>query len=143
MKKVTCLLCALLVVTSVVSACGGKKNETQAESIAPKTTASAPAPENSDTPASSVPEEHSQGSKNPSVPNKPVVSENKEIVIDSNAPKVFVVSDMADLSYHLEGCSTLSGKDINELPWEVVKTIGLWQCATCNPPRYEDYKNAQ
>lgn len=72
----------------------------------------------------------------------PEVSENKEVVTSDKTPKIFVEEEIKGMTYHLEGCEVLNGKTKNEVSWEFVQTIGLWQCPECNPPRYENYTNA-
>lgn len=66
----------------------------------------------------------------------PAPSSNETVVTDDEAPKVYWLMDTA---YHLENCEELSGLTPQEVPWAVVKEIGLRQCPRCNPPRYEGY----
>ena len=77
----------------------------------------------------------------------PAVSENKEVVTNDQAPKVFIMQNGENeedgLTYHLESCPLLEGKEAQEMSWEIVQMIGYWQCPTCNPPRYENYTNAE
>ncbi len=158
MKKLVSLSLTILLAIGLFSACGcAKKDDNAQGSAAPSQSAasdaaqspeSAPsestAPENgSDSkPDSSAPAENTDAA-----PELPAVSENKEVVQESNAPKVLMIknaeSNIDKLTYHLEGCKLLKGKETNEVSWEYIKTVGFWQCPECNPPRYEDYANAQ
>ncbi|MBQ9914814.1 MAG: hypothetical protein IJO50_01590 [Clostridia bacterium] len=65
---------------------------------------------------------------------KPKPATNEQVVSDDKAPKVYWAMDTY---YHLANCSAGSGAQ--EVSWEMVKEIGLRQCPTCNPPRYENY----
>ncbi len=135
MKKVLYLVFGLIVVLTF-TACGCEKNTDVKESATPTVSADAPAP----TETIEAPEQNAQ----PSNSKTPAISENKDVALENTAPKVFVIMpDIEDLSYHLEGCANLKGKNYTEMSWEAVQTIGLWQCPACNPPRYEGYKNAQ
>lgn len=128
MKKVLYLVFGLIVVLTF-TACGGEKNTDVKESATPTVSTQTPAPAQTGDPSNSK---------------TPAISENKDVALENTAPKVFVIiPDMEDLSYHLEGCANLTGKNYREMPWEIVQSIGLWQCPVCNPPRYEGYKNAQ
>lgn len=77
----------------------------------------------------------------------PAVSENKEVAKADQAPKVFVLQNSENgtdnITYHLESCPLLEGKEAQEMSWELVQMVGYWQCPTCNPPRYENYTNAK
>lgn len=142
MKNVLYLVFGLIV-TLTFSACGCAKNTDVKESAAPTVAADASAPtENIETPESNIDKKHEESTQT-SDSKTPAISENKDVVSESTAPKVFVLFDLSDLSYHLEGCANLTGKEYREMPWETVQTIGLWQCPVCNPPRYEGYQNAQ
>lgn len=128
MKKVLYLVFGLIVVLTF-TACGDEKNSDAKESATPTVSTQTPAP---------IETSESSNSKTPAI------SENKDVALENTAPKVFVLMpDIKDLSYHLEGCANLKGKNHMEMSWESVQSIGLWQCPTCNPPRYEGYKNAQ
>ncbi len=134
MKKVLYIVFGLIV-TLTFTACGCAKNTDANKSATPTVSTDAPAP----TETIETPEQNAQTSNSKT----PAISENKDVITESTAPKVFVRSYMEDLSYHLEGCANLAGKDCMEISWDVVQTIGLWQCPVCNPPRYEGYQNAQ
>ncbi len=67
-------------------------------------------------------------------------SNNKEVVTEEKAPKVYWAMDIA---YHLENCKALAGANPQEVPWSLVKEIGLRQCPECNPPRYEGYVESE
>lgn len=135
MKKIVSIILALMVVFAVV-ACGNKKNTDKSA----EPTASATAP----TESIESPQSNTDVNTIVSDPKKPQVSENKTVVSKNAAPKVYVIMpDMGDMSYHLENCANLAGKETKEMAWDVVQMIGLWQCPVCNPPRYENYKNAQ
>ncbi|MBR4874298.1 MAG: hypothetical protein IKU87_00540 [Clostridia bacterium] len=77
----------------------------------------------------------------------PEISENKEVVSSAHAPEIFMLidadSESARMVYHLKDCPEIAGEDATEVSWEYVQLIGFWQCPKCNPPRYEDYKNAE
>ncbi len=60
----------------------------------------------------------------------------EEVVTKENAPEVFWAKD---ITYHLKGCSELEGKEVVQIPWEMVEQIMLRQCPVCNPPKYENY----
>ena len=77
---------------------------------------------------------------------KPAVSENKEVITNAaDAPEVvFIMGEeggVEEMCYHLKDCKAIKGKNAQDVTWEFVKTIGLWQCPECNPPRYEGYAN--
>ncbi len=74
------------------------------------------------------------GEKTAAPTQKPKPATNEEVVSDDKAPKVYWAMDTY---YHLANCSAGSGAQ--EVSWEMVKEIGLRQCPTCNPPRYENY----
>lgn len=86
-------------------------------------------------------------SEDESLDSLPEVSENKEVVSSGDAPQIYMLidadSEISRMVYHLEGCPEISGEDATEVSWEYVQLIGFWQCPKCNPPRYEDYKNAE
>ena len=70
-------------------------------------------------------------------------SPNKTVATEEDAPKIFWKSDIA---YHLENCPTLKEGVVfegHEIPWSMVKEIGLRQCPVCNPPRYKGYVEAE
>lgn len=68
------------------------------------------------------------------------LSTNTEVVTEEKAPKVFWTMD---ITYHVENCKTLADAESQEVPWSLVKEIGLRQCPECNPPRYEGYVAAE
>lgn len=37
-------------------------------------------------------------------------------------------SNVDKLTYHLENCKLLEGKETNEVSWEYIKMVGFWQC---------------
>lgn len=146
MKKLLALSMAIILAFGLLSGCGCSKNGGEApvaptEEGAPQGGASeegTPADGNSaDGGAQSTPTDVEL----------PAVSENKEVVKKEDAPKVVMIknpeSNVDSLTYHLEGCKTLEGKEAQDVSWEMVQMVGFWQCPECNPPRYEDYKNAQ
>ena len=110
MKRISLLLLAAIL-TVGLSGCGKKSGEAQ------------------DVPASAV-------STETAAPTPVAPSSNKTIVSEEDAPKVFWAMDIV---YHLENCSDLSGRESQEVPWSMVKEIGLRQCPVCNPPQYEQY----
>ncbi len=141
MKKLLSLAMVLALALSLLSGCGCAKQKEPANSAAPAASV-APA-EGEQTPA----EESGTVSESEPNPDKPAVSENKEVVTKEQAPKIFMIknpdSNTDSLTYHLENCTVGEGKEMQEVSWDMVKAIGFWQCPTCNPPRYEDYKNAE
>lgn len=141
MKKVLYIIFGLIA-TLTFTACGCEKNTNAKESTTPTVSTAAPMPDETvETPELTIEKntENAQTSNSKS----PAISENKDVISEGSAPKVFVRTYMEDLSYHLEGCANLAGKDCMEISWDVVQTIGLWQCPVCNPPRYEGYQNAE
>ena len=110
MKRISLLLLAVVLTVSL-SGCGKKADEGQ------------------NAPASAAPTESA-------APAPVAPSSNKTVVSEKDAPKVFWAMDIV---YHLENCSELSGKEAQEVPWSMVKEIGLRQCPVCNPPQYEQY----
>lgn len=151
MKKIISLSLTLLLAVGLFSACGcAKKEHTDniTEPEASSDTAAITDSVESDSPdndyTSQTDSEDSTENFNADLPD---VSDNKEVVNDENAPKVFMIQDAesnADkLTYHLEDCKKLEGKEVVEVSWEYIKTVGFWQCPDCNPPRYENYTNAQ
>lgn len=157
MKKIIALSLTLLLAVGLFSACGCAKKDNSDKSAAPSQSAALPAPEvfkddaSASASASASVAPQNSGNENSgsgeTVQDLPAVSENKEVVTEESAPKVFMItnaeSNTDKLTYHLEGCKLLEGKEVNEVSWEFIKTVGFWQCPECNPPRYEDYANAQ
>lgn len=150
MKKIVMLSLSLLIAIGIVSACGCAKEDTAQNSAAPSQTeeTTTPSPESSPSaPAAQNDNEAAESSDSNAAEELPAVSENKEVVQEANAPKVYMIknpeSNVEKLTYHLEGCKLLEGKEIGEVSWEYIQTIGFWQCPECNPPRYENYANAQ
>lgn len=150
MKKILCLL---LAAAAAVSIAGCSEGETQ-PTVSPAATASAPstaatseasAPaeaEAGNAPSSDSAASGSAGSD--SSEDGPVApSSNTEVVTSENAPAVFIILNSEDstdnITYHLEGCEKLEGKDSQQVSWEMIQTIGYHQCPVCNPPRYEGY----
>ncbi len=149
MKKLLSLTMIFALAASILTGCGGAKQEDPTKGD-PSTEAVAPTSENEAAPAegeTAPAEENSTPAESKPAPEKPAVSENKEVVKKEQAPKVFLIqnpdSGTDTLTYHLENCTLGEGKEMQEVSWEMVQTIGFWQCPTCNPPRYEDYKNAE
>ena len=150
MKKIITLSFTLLLAVGLISACGcAKKDNTSQNSAAPSQSATAATSPESSPSASANPGNGEASSTGDSVQENdlPAVSENKEVVKEENAPKVFMLKDAESnvdkLTYHLENCKLLEGIETNEVSWEYIKMVGFWQCPECNPPRYEDYANAQ
>jgi len=129
MKKLLCLVLALVLALSVFTACG-KKNDSDKEK---------PATEEA-TPAEN--EDNTKGD-NVTSADVPAPSDNKEVVTAENAPDVYLVmggdDNAVSISYHLKGCKHLSGVESQQINWDMVKTLGFRQCPECNPPRYEGY----
>lgn len=143
MKKVLYIVFGLIVVLTF-TACGCEKNTDAKESATPTVSTDVPSPAEAGATSEPTTDKNTEQNAQPSNPKIPAISENKDVALESTAPKVFVIMpDMEDLSYHLEGCANLVGKNYREMPWEIVQSIGLWQCPACNPPRYEGYQNAQ
>ncbi len=130
MKKWIALILSSLLVLASLCGCGCAKNESKTE-----TPTQTKAPANADT--------------QPIVPDaeRPAVSENKDVVSTKDAPDVVMIqnsdSNVDNITYHLENCPLLKGKETAKVSWELVQMVGLWQCPECNPPRYEDYRNAK
>lgn len=150
MKKIVFLSITLLLAVGLFSACGcAKKDNNGQNSAAPSQSAAASTSPESSPSASAAPDNSNNAAPSDSVQENdlPAVSENKEVVKEENAPKVFMIQDAESnvdkLTYHLENCKLLEGKETNEVSWEYIKMVGFWQCPECNPPRYEDYANAQ
>lgn len=127
MKKILCLTFVLCIVTSLFSACGCAKKESNTPALTTEKTSSQEQAKNDDA----------------TTQNPPAISENKEVVKKSDSTKIYIKDGLDDMMYHLKDCSAVKDASINEASWEFVQTIGLWQCPTCNPPRYEGYKNAE
>ena len=150
MKRIVFLSITLLLAVGLFSACGcAKKDNNSQSSAAPSQSAAASTSPESSPSASAAPDNNNNAAPGDSVQENdlPAVSENKEVVKEENAPKVFMIQDAESnvdkLTYHLENCKLLEGKETNEVSWEYIKMVGFWQCPECNPPRYEDYANAQ
>jgi len=142
MKKLLALSMAFILAFGLLSGCGCSKNGGEApvaptEEGAPQGEAAenggAAEGEAAETPANDVPTDLEL----------PAVSENKQVVKKEEAPKVVMIKDPKDnvdsLTYHLEGCKKLEGKESQEVSWEMVQMVGFWQCPECNPPQYEEY----
>ncbi len=125
MKKLLCFVMLLAVTLGVFSGCGCEKQE--------EATATESGHTNERAPGFEV--------------KQPEVSENKKVVTSDKAPEVVIImgadNGVDNMTYHLKKCKTLKGKTTQDVSWEFVKTVGFWQCPECNPPRYEDYKNAE
>lgn len=148
MKKLLCLVLALVLAMSIFAACG-KKGDEGADT--PKTEETGKPAENNE--AGEVAEEGkveseaaNEGEKAPEAEveyDLPEPSENKEVVTEEKAPDVYLVmnseNNAANISYHLKGCKLLEGGESQKIAWEMVKTLGFHQCPECNPPRYEGY----
>lgn len=150
MKRIVFLSITLLLAVGLFSACGcAKKDNNSQSSAAPSQSAAASTLPESSPSASAAPDNSNNAAPGDNVQENdlPAVSENKEVVKEENAPKVFMIQDAESnvdkLTYHLENCKLLEGKETNEVSWEYIKMVGFWQCPECNPPRYEDYANAQ
>ncbi len=153
MKKLLCLVLALVLALSVFAACGkgnnadepqktGNPNQAQIEEpVESKTPYESPAPVESSTPSTSKPAKK-PASNVPSAAT-PAPSTNKDVVTEDSAPDVYLVVDSDDnaasISYHLKGCSLLGGGESLKAAWEMIKTLGFRQCPKCNPPQYEGY----
>ena len=126
MKKLLCLVMMFALAVSLFSGCGCSKKYAPDD-----VTAIEEAKENA--PVVEV--------------EKPEISENKEVVTADKAPEVVIIVDEKDdtnrMCYHLKDCKTLKGRTTQDITWEIVKTVGFWQCPTCNPPKYEGYVNGE
>lgn len=122
MKKLFCFVVMLTMAVSLFVVCGCSKK---------------------DVPVQDAPDKNAPVTE----PEKPAISENKEVVTAEEAPEVVIImgaeEGVDNMTYHLKDCKTLKGKTTQDISWEIVKTVGFWQCPECNPPRYEDYKNAE
>ena len=153
MKKLLSLTMAFALAATLLTGCGCSKQEDTANEDVP-TEAAVPGNEEAPAEGGQAPaddaapaEGNSAPAENQPAPERPAVSENKEVVTKEQAPKVFLIqnpdSGTDTLTYHLENCKLGEGNEMQEVSWEMVQTIGFWQCPECNPPRYEDYKNAE
>ena len=150
MKKEIALCMALLLAVSFMTGCG--KNENAAEETSPAAetqNAEETKTEHKDakeTDAKGEAKEGEEAKDSSENSGRPEVSENKDVVNEKKAPKIFWIADGEGtdaLTYHLKGCEALEGKEVHEIAWEMASQIGFWQCAKCNPPRYEGYTNAE
>lgn len=145
MKKIISLSLICLLAVGLFSACGCAKKDSAVGSAEPSQTAETTesAVSENDSAVQSTPDD----GQNEITAELPAVSDNKTVVTEENAPKVFMIqnaeSNTDKLTYHLENCKMLEGKEAIAVSWEYIKTVGFWQCPECNPPRYEDYTNAQ
>lgn len=130
MKK--SLLIFAVLVCLLFTGCAKKQQAGNPESPVSQSNVQAPPEQNTEAGA----DENKQEST-PAAPLAP--SKNTEVVTDEKAPKVYWAMDIA---YHLENCNTLEDAEPQEVPWSLVKEIGLRQCPECNPPRYEGYVTA-
>ncbi len=148
MKKLLCLVLALVLAVSVFAACGKKDDVDDPQKTGEPNQAQIEEPVESETPDESpAPVESSKPAKKPQSNNEPSVtpapSSNKTVVTGSDAPDVYLVTgsndNAASISYHLSGCALLKTGQIQPIQWEVVKSLAFRQCPKCNPPRYEGY----
>lgn len=154
MKKLLCLVLALMLAVSVFAACGKSDDTDDSQKTADTNQAQIEEPVGSNNPIesekpveSSTPAPNSKPAKKPAsdVPSAAVSapSKNKEVVTEDDAPDVYLVIDsddnVASISYHLKECSLLKGGESQKIAWEMVKTLGFRQCPKCNPPQYEGY----
>lgn len=158
MKKIVILALSILCVLGIAAGCGCSKDGDSPASSAPSQSAAStpsapsdaesasPAPDESAGEPAQDTESSGEESGDPSVA-LPEVSENKEVVTEENAPKLYILanadSNVDQITYHLAGCPLLEGKEIQEVSYEFLQMVGYWQCPQCNPPRYENYKNAE
>lgn len=141
MKKFLCLVLVLVVFTSFMVGCGNDTTDTTPQTeesdVAPNDTA------NSETPDASS--ETESGVKNPAT--QPSSSANSSEVSSSEnsdgKPDIYFLSsggsDADSISYHLKNCSALSGKEHQQISWEMVQALGFRNCAKCKPPKYDGY----
>lgn len=137
MKKFLSIIIITVLVLGLLSGCGCAKNENTSEQSSSEAVANESNTENTQDTS-----EDTNAKAEAKPENLPEVSENKDVVTKEKAPKVFIEEGMKGMTYHLESCETIKGKKTSETTWEFVQTIGLWQCPECNPPRYENYTNA-
>ena len=116
MKKIVFLSITLLLAVGLFSACGcAKKDNNSQSSAAPSQSAAASTSPESSPSASAAPDNSNNTAPGDSVQENdlPAVSENKEVVKEENAPKVFMIqnaeSNVDKLTYHLENCKLLYG----------------------------------
>ncbi len=148
MKKLLCLVLALVLTVSVFAACGKGNNADEPQKTGNPDKAQIEEPIESNEPAEdNVPNDSSKPAKKPSgdAPSAttPAPSTNKEVVTESEAPDVYLVLDTDDnavrISYHLKDCSLLKDKQPQKISWEMIQTLGFRQCPKCNPPQYQGY----
>lgn len=154
MKKLLCLVLALVLALSVFAACGKKDNADDPQKTGDPNSAQVEEPVENEEPAesekpaeSSTPAPTNKPSKKPAneVPSAatPAPSTNKEVVTESEAPDVYLAVGSDDnatsISYHLKDCKLISGIESHKVAWAMVKELGFRQCPKCNPPRYEGY----
>ncbi len=148
MKKLLCLVLALVLTVSLFAACGKGNDVDEPQKTVDPNQAQIEEPVESETPDESpAPVESSKPAKKPSgdVPSAatPAPSTNKEVVTEDKAPDVYLVVDSDDnavkISYHLKDCSLLKDKQPQKISWEIIQTLGFRQCPKCNPPQYQGY----
>ncbi len=152
MKKNIALILLVCLVAVSVTSCKGKPQETAvpSPSVAVEANAEVKETQETDAPkdANVTTEDKQTPAKKPAkAPTKEqpkeeapastlAPSSNGEVATQENAPEIFWAKD---ISYHLKGCSELVGKEVVQIPWEMVEQIMLRQCPVCNPPKYENY----
>lgn len=122
MKKLLCLLLVLALSVSFMVGCGNKQDPagTNNEEAAPISEDTNNATEKTPDGTSSVTDDSQ----------------------DPNADGEFYISlgdSSESIYYHTKDCSTLSGKEKQQLTWEMIKSLGFRQCETCKPPKYDGY----
>ncbi len=143
MKNKIIAAVTLLLVVSMFAGCGSKTIESNPQETPLTQTEES---EMKDTPEAEDVKDDTSKTEKPVKEDLPEVSKNEDVVTSQKAPKVFVMTDVNggedSITYHLENCARLKGRQTSEIAWELVQMIGYWQCPECNPPRYENYKNA-
>ena len=140
MKKFLCLVLVLALSVSFMVGCGNNADTTPVtnqEDVVPNDTANSEAPDASTETENGI-ENPATQPNNPSGTSSVSSSENSD-----DLPDIYFIStggsDADSISYHLKSCSALSGKEHQQISWEMVQALGFRNCAKCKPPKYDGY----
>ena len=131
MKKFLCLVLVLILAMSVFSACSSETAVPDDKPIKAEEGKSGATPP----PAASGGE---------ATPAEGESTSGEDATVSGGAtPAVYLATDATDndvkISYHLDGCTATKGLTVQEIDWDMVKTLGFRQCQQCKPPKYEGY----
>ena len=146
MKKLLCLVLALVLSMSLFAACGNNEESPETDNTAITTDDKSDTTENepSGTPTTNDVPEKDNTKENTSAGNDSTAQ--TEVIKPSensdNTASYYLIlngTNEENISYHTEKCPLLKDKEIQKTSWEMIKMLQFRHCAKCNPPKYEGY----